>query len=132
MNKKSLLILFLITFIFSLLITVLSFVSLILEIQKQHELLFDIQWLISVPYKTKFSNCLIINIILFVFSFLLCIIQAIIINFLIRADISELTKSSVQAYRAKKAERAEVKRQKKIQQAQKTLAELEDKEKDGE
>ena len=132
MKKKSLLILFLIAFVFSLLITVLCFVSLIFEIQKQSELLFDIQWLMSVPYKTKFSNCLIINIISFVFSLLLCIIQAVIISFLIRADISELTKSSVQAYRAKKADRAEAKRQKKIEKAKKTLAELEDKEKDGE
>ena len=49
-----------------------------------------------------------------------------------RTDLSELTKGTLQSYREKKAARQESKRQKKIDQAKQTLAELEAKHKDDE
>lgn len=78
------------------------------------------------------SQDIIIFSILVVLSVLIASGLTLLLLYFNRADISELTKSSVQAYRDRKAARQEAKRQKKIQQAKDTIAELEDKEKDGE
>ncbi len=78
------------------------------------------------------SQDIIIFSILVVLSVLIASGLILLLLYFNRADISELTKSSVQAYRDRKAARQEAKRQKKIQQAKDTIAELEDKEKDGE
>jgi len=51
------------------------------------------------------------------------------IFFINRADLSELTKSTLQARRERKAARLEAEKQRKIEEAKKTLAELDDKEK---
>ena len=132
MKKKFFCILLSVALLLSVAVTVLCLVSLISEIQKQEWLLFDLQWLKPISYKSEFSYSLAVNIVAFIFSFLLCITLSFLIIYFNRADISELTKSSVQAYRDRKAARQEAKRQKKIQQAKDTIAELEDKEKDGE
>lgn len=132
MKKKFFCILLSVALLLSVAVTVLCLVSLISEIQKQEWLLFDLQWLKPISYKSEFSYSLAVNIVAFIFSFLLCITLSFLIIYFNRADISKLTKSSVQVYRDRKAARQEAKRQKKIQQAKDTIAELEDKEKDGE
>ncbi len=132
MKKKFFCILLSGALLLSVAVTILCLVSLISEIQKQEWLLFDLQWLKPISYKSEFSYSLAVNIVAFIFSFFLCGALSFLIIYFNRADISELTKSSVQAYRDRKAARQEAKRQKKIQQAKDTIAELEDKEKDGE
>lgn len=131
MKKKFFCILLSGALLLSVAVTILCLVSLISEIQKQEWLLFDLQWLKPISYKSEFSYSLAVNIVAFIFSFFLCGALSFLIIYFNRADISELTKSSVQAYRDRKAARQEAKRQKKIQQAKDTIAELEDKEKDG-
>lgn len=132
MKKKFFFILLSATLLLSVVVTILCLVSLISEIQKQEWLLFDLQWLKPISYKSEFSYSLAVNIFAFIFSFLLCIALSFLIVYFNRADISELTKSSVQAYRDRKAARQEAKRKKKIQQAKDTIAELEGQEKDRE
>lgn len=132
MKKKFFCILLSATLLLSVVVTILCLVSLISEIQKQEWLLFDLQWLKPISYKSEFSYSLAVNIFAFIFSFLLCIALSFLIVYFNRADISELTKSSVQAYRDRKAARQEAKRKKKIQQAKDTIAELEGQEKDRE
>ena len=124
MKKKFFCILLSATLLLSVVVTILCLVSLISEIQKQEWLLFDLQWLKPISYKSEFSYSLAVNIFAFIFSFLLCIALSFLIVYFNRADISELTKSSVQAYRDRKAARQEAKRKKKIQQAKDTIAEL--------
>ena len=132
MKKKFFCILLSVALLLSVAVTILCLVSLISEIQKQEWLLFDLQWLKPISYKSEFSYSLAVNIVAFIFSFFLCGALSFLIIYFERAARSELTKSSIQASRDRKAARQEAKRQKKIQQAKDTIAELEDKEKDGE
>lgn len=85
-----------------------------------------------IPYAVRYPSTLSLSIIECVLCALAFLVSVFAVFCISRADISELTKSSVQAYRDRKAARQEAKRQKKIQQAKDTIAELEDKEKDGE
>lgn len=78
---------------------------------------------------TAYGKYILLSIFLLLLSCLLLIGTIVFFFFINRADLSELTKSTLQARRERKAARLEAEKQRKIEEAKKTLAELDDKEK---